>query len=71
MRNENRFWKKLLGWILALLLCGAALYGKSAASPRIRELQRAVFGAQPERVEAVFSAIRDGNAAEEVFAFAD
>ena len=71
METGKRIWRGIFGWVLALLLCGMALYEKMTASPRLRKAQQAVFGIQPEQVEAAFSAVRHGADAVEVFSLAD
>ena len=71
MRNRIRLWRMALGWSLALLFCAAVAWGAASGSSLLRDVRQAVYGTQPEQVEAVFSAIREGEAVVEVFAFAD
>ena len=70
MRRRKRKLLRLIYGILPILFCLAALWARCFRPHWPERLQEAVFGMPPQRIEAVFSELRQ-HGAEEVFFLED
>lgn len=70
MRGRKRKLSRLISGILPILFCLAALWARCFRPHWPERLQEAVFGMPPQRIEAVFSELRQ-RGAEEVFFLED